>query len=337
VIRLEFGRKSAADDARDAYREHLHSEDDRRLKTVRFTDELPAEDERELETQAAADRAEKQASYRQTDLTRGEKQRFDLSRDGLNVFKLRSIKGMAQAEGLEDWTAHVDPTLTTSEHKEVIERAAQQQTGADGDRERSDEQRAHDLAAQAGGGDCDHARGHCRHGDPEACEFLAGECGFSEEEVEQLMSDMEPQEPDSGQLTFQDLTGAEKGALSRSWNGYKAAVAVLDRHLADVAEAFAHAEQAAAAISNIEGNLPDGTEEFRRLRQHHDTLAELAEEHVGGRWADGRADLDSADDPDAITTRPTAAEETAEEATVRGGASDPAAGLTHAESGDNNA
>lgn len=49
-----------------------------------------------------------------------------------------------------------------------------------------------------------------------------------------------------------------------------------------------------------------------------------------------REHLHVADDSDAITTRPTAAEEAAEEATVRGGASDPAAGLTHAESGDPN-
>lgn len=276
---IEFGTMAEANDVREEYDELLCPvDDDRRRKTVAFVSDVDDHLLQELQTRAAAGRAERQGGGGQVSLTDSERDRIDFSADRASVPWARSIKGIARAAGVDDWTAFVDPTLTVDEHREVMERAARDESGARMDAERTDEQRAADLQAQAGGGDCEHARGHCEHGDPDACEFLREECGLDEDDVGVLL------EEDGSATTYRDLDGATKGALSRAWQGYKVGVRRLPGILDDLSEELRETERAAAAIRAIESGIEDeSTGEFEALRGHHERLGDLADEHAGPR------------------------------------------------------
>lgn len=224
---VEFGRKDAADAVREEYPDALCSDDDRRLKTVRFSSDAPEHVVEEAQRQADQSRADRESGPGQADLTDHERERLDFSRGRANVLHARSVKAIATSEGVDDWTAHYDPTLTVDEHRGVMERAASEGGGRRLDAETSATARAGEAAAKAEAGECDHARGHCEHGDPEACEFLRERCGFDEADVEALVG------ADDGD----DLPGRIHGARSQLWQQYQIGVA--------------NAKEAAAAINEI--------------------------------------------------------------------------------------
>jgi hypothetical protein len=177
--------------------------------------------------QADQSRAARESGPGQLDLTDHERDRIDFSKSRASVPHARSVKAIARDEGVDDWTAHYDTTLTVDEHRQVMEQAAQEGGGRRLDEETSATERAGQAAAQAEAGECDHARGHCEHGDPEACEFLKERCGFDDEDVDALVG------ADDGD----DLPGRIHGARTQLWQQYRIGVA--------------NAKEAAAAINEI--------------------------------------------------------------------------------------
>ncbi len=268
---IEFGSKDGADSFREEFDEWVCPvDDDRRLKTVALMSDTPESVVEHAETEAAAGRGEREGDGGQVDLTDRERDRLDFSKGRANVMWARSIKGIARSEGVDDWLAHVDPSLTVDEHRDVMARAARDDRG----RRLDAEETADEKLARAEGGQCDHARGHCEHGDPDACEFLTEACGYDKDEIQSLLSDF-----GEDVTEFDDLPGEVKGALSRAWQGYRIGVGLLADLLDDVAEEMARTEEAAAAIAAIETRLPDETSEFRALAAHHEHLADLARNH----------------------------------------------------------
>ncbi|MCD2202756.1 hypothetical protein [Halobacterium sp. KA-6] len=116
------------------------------------------------------------------------------------------------------------------------------------------------------GEECDHARDHCEHGDPDACEFLSDACGYDDEEVAAILDENDPD-------SEQDIEGEAAGALGRAWQGYKAAIARLAQEIDDALEAKRNAEQAAAAINAIRADHGQEPIELERLEELSDRLA----------------------------------------------------------------
>lgn len=271
---IEFGSKDVADQFREEHEEYLCSvDDDRRLKTVAVIDGTPMTVVERAEIEAAASRGERESDGGQLALTENERDQLDFSAESASVPWAKSIKGIARSEGVDDWLAHVDHSLTVDEHREVMERAGRDDRGRRLDVEES----ADEKLARAEGGQCDHARDHCEHGEPEACEFLTEACGYDESEIQSLLSDFE-----NGEVSFEDLPGEVQGALSRAWDGYQIGVGRLTRILDEAAEELARTEQAVEAIAAIEARLADDkTEEFRALAGIHDRVQTLADAHSG--------------------------------------------------------
>lgn len=241
---IEFGSRTEANEAREMLDdEHLTDRYDRRFSTIEVTDDVPQELLEELEDLAAVSRAEQEAGPGQADLTDGERRRFDFSREGVNVPKLRSIKAIMLDAGVSDWTAHVDPTLRVEEHHEVAERAAQEGGGDRLDAEDSDDEVRARQRRQAEGARCDHALDFCAEGDGDACDFLVDVCGFDRDEAEQLVAASDGDDP--------ELTGEAYGALSKLWNQYKTGIS--------------DAKAAAAGINGVREEFDQEPLEFSEL------------------------------------------------------------------------
>lgn len=221
--RIEYGTKAAADQARDKHVDWLCSEDDKRLKTVAFSSDTPEHVLEQERLQAQEGRGERSEGAGQVALSDHEKDQIDWSEGRASVPHARSVKGIAAAEGVDDWMAYYDPTLTVDEHRDVMERAARE-SGRQTDTE-DVEQRAAEAAKAAQSEQCDHARDHCKRGDPDACEFLTEACGFEDEEVDAILDDGE------------EIPGRISGALSQLWTRYQIGLA--------------NAKEAAAAINEI--------------------------------------------------------------------------------------
>ena len=179
--RIEYGSKDAADAARERHSEYLCTDDDRRLKTVAYSSDTP---DSVLETErieAADGRGERTDGPGQVPLSDSERKQIDFSQKRANTAHARSVKGIAQSEGVEDWVSYYDGTLTVDEHREVMDKASRESGARSG--EESAQKKAGRAARAAQSSRCDHARGHCENGDPEACEFLTQTCGYSEEEI----------------------------------------------------------------------------------------------------------------------------------------------------------
>jgi hypothetical protein len=292
---IAFGSKQAADAFREDHDEWLCPvDDDKRKKTVAVVSDAPDHIVERAELAAASGRSERSGDGGQIPLTDSERDRIEFSEGRASVPHARSVKGLARSEGVDDWLAYYDAQLTVDEHREVMERAAQEGGGRRLDEDRSADDRLGDAEA-AMGGQCDHARGHCEHGDPDACEFLIEACGMDEDDVQLLLSDYQSE---NELLSYEELEGELKGALGRAWAGYSVAVKRLPSLLEEVRQEFEHAEQAAAAIYAIEKPLTDkGTEDFEALASHHERLRDLADDHADRLH--GQPDDDDLDgDPD---------------------------------------
>ncbi|PSP38279.1 hypothetical protein BRC71_06290 [Halobacteriales archaeon QH_7_65_31] len=265
---MEFGTLAEANEVREEHAEIVCPlDDDRRLTSVAFVSDVDPETRQTLETRAAASRGDRESGPGQVALSDGERDRLDFTRDNVNVPKYRAIKGIATEAGVDDWLAHADRTLVVDEHRELMERAARDEQGQRMDAERSDEQRAEDLVQQAGGGDCEHARGHCEHGDVEACEFLHDRCGYDESDVQSILGDFEGENS--------ELSGAQLGALSRAWSGHIAAVNALNGLLARLREEWSHAQQAARAINDIRSSAGQEPLHFEELEERQAQLTDI--------------------------------------------------------------
>ncbi|MFC6734879.1 hypothetical protein [Halolamina salina] len=263
---IEFGTKGGADAARDEHGEYVCPvDDDRRLKTVAFVDDTPDHVRDQLEAGAQTGRAEREEGAGQAELTDGEKNRVGPFVEENNYLKAASVKALLRDNGVSDWEAWYGPELTVDEHRNSVLPKAQQAGGGDRIENEGPDRDAAARAEKAAGEQCDHARDHCEHGDPEACEFLRESCGMDDDEVSALLSD----EPRAAE---EEISGEALGALGRAWQGYKAGVSRLDQELSDAVDAKANAEQAAAAINAIRANHGQEPMEFERLEELSDEL-----------------------------------------------------------------
>lgn len=310
---FDFGSRDAANAVRDDHGEHLTDAYDRRYSTVEVADDAPEHVVEDIRARVFDSRESENKTPMAGELSESEREAIrDVGgfTQHASTLNWRKAKGVFQREGATDkWRDALGFMADYEDPQEGAEAWIQQARKADATKgtagasggARDDgmqglnaDQKAADAARTAMSEHCDHAEKVCRHGDPEACEALQQECGLSEEDVGQIMGSEADDDP-GGQTTFEDLTGTQKGALSRAWNGYKAAVGTLDRHLSEVREAFEHAEKAALAIDAIEEQIDDqDTDEFRRLAEHHRTLAQLCEDHSTPNH--GQPDVDESDE-----------------------------------------
>jgi len=284
--RIEFGTKSAADEVRDEFSDYLCPDDDRRLKAVRLVSDAPESVVDAVETQALESR---EAETRSHTVELSQSQRDRISEvggfDGLaTTFNWRSAAGTFAREGVSD--QFDDAIGSLADYDDPVEGAEEwiadaresdatqgTQTASGGARDAGEEdvqqaQRAAEASRTAQSEQCDHARGHCKSGEPEACEFLTDVCGYDESEAERLLSgSVTPQTPDDegddppeqtqlvtvggGDLPEMDVTPEQATALSRSWQGYKGAVGTLERGLDDLREEVRNGRQAMRAINSI--------------------------------------------------------------------------------------
>lgn len=279
---VEFGTKSGADAARDEHAEYVCPvDDDRRLKTVSFVDDTPDRVRDQLEAGAATGRAERAEGSGQADLTDAEKNRIGPFTGSNNYLKAASVKALLRDNGVSDWEAWYDSELSVDEHRSSVLPQAKQAGGGDRIENEGPDHAAAARAEEAANSECDHARDHCEHGDPGACEFLRESCGLDDDEVSALLSD----EPRSDE---EPISGESAGALGRAWQGYKAGISRLDQELSHAAEAKDNAEQAAAAINAIRADHGQEPMEFERLEELSDEL-----QHEGKEAHDARGHVET--------------------------------------------
>lgn len=332
---IKFGTKTTADAIRDELEDHLSTTDDRRLKEVVFSSDAPDYVIDQARQQALDSRAEQEEGTGQAPLTEHERGQIDFSEARASVPHARSVKGIAASEGVSDWLAHYDPTLTVDEHRDVMERAGREGGG----RRREDTESATEKAGRAArrtqDEGCDHARGHCENGDPEACEFLTQTCGYSKDEVSQLLDETttetttEQQElvtVGGGGFPEMEVSPGTAGALSRSWQGYRGAVSRLETELADVREAVINARQAMQAINSIRDRHGQDPLHPNRLHDLLEALGEMPADIPEVRSLEHYQDLSKPDRETVI--------ETDDQRTLSGEQADPQARLAGGEQGE---
>jgi len=254
---VEFGSKAEADAIRESHGKWLCSEDDRRLKTVRFSSDIPDDKLRYLEGEAAESTADRKKGLGQVPLTDAERDHIDFSKGRASVPHARTVKSVAVDEGVDDWLSYYDPTLTTSEHAQVMRDARESGGAVEGaDVEETDAETRPRQHQQAKSSECDHAEDHCRHGDPDACEFLQERCGFGDDRVADILDDQEG-DPAKG-----ELPGPVYGALKGLWTQYRAGIG--------------EAKDAAAGINEIRTQFGQDAMAFDELGEREITKESLS-------------------------------------------------------------
>jgi hypothetical protein len=285
TIEFELGSRDEANQFRDKLPDGSTTDKyDRRHKTVKVLEGALSESQLNDLTQAQAEaEAEEAEKFGQSDLTEHEKDQL-LTRSDFSTgqwFHARSAKAILQGKGVDDWLSFYDPELSTDEHRELAERAKQEEGGQRMDEEGRAGKEAQEIADALAGsksGQCENAEKWCIEGDEDACEFLQEECGLDELEIEQLQSGLEeldedPAEvlgagPDEPSVDLEpsaeplidltpensadeqtdgaegELPGPALGALSKAWNAYRAS-------RAEAEEAREQAEKWASVINGI--------------------------------------------------------------------------------------
>ncbi|MFD1588706.1 hypothetical protein ACFR9U_17140 [Halorientalis brevis] len=267
---VKFGSLSAANQAREDYADHLCPDDNRSHKTVTFRSDTP-DDVLEAARRDADDSREGSTSGYATDLTDREKDQIDFSE--VHISKARRAKGIFLDEGVTDWLSYWSEDLQTEgEQRQAAQRAARDERGKRMDEETDPQEKAAEGSRKAKSESCDHAAGHCAHGDPEACEFIANECDLDPDRVlarrepaprppadpdeKELPEHHEPQNDPSERVEptpaeAAALSDRERGAISRAWQGYQGAVEALSESLETVRDEWENAQQAAKAVNSI--------------------------------------------------------------------------------------
>ncbi|WP_159900757.1 hypothetical protein [Salinirussus salinus] len=274
--KVEFGTRDAANSFRDEHEEHLCPvDDDRRRKTVALTSDTPEAVVEKARRQAEQARAERTEGPGQIGLSDAEKDDLDFSET--NIMHARSAKGIARGQGVDDWLAYYDPTLSVDEHREVYATAAKEGGGRRLDAEESATEKAGRAAAAAESEECDHAAGHCANGDPDACEFIREQCGMDPDRV---LARREPEPPEIPEKPAavdggEEITGQAAGAMKRAWQGYHGAMAAVDDALAELREEWENAQQAGNAINEIRGDHGQPPLHFENLEAAQADLMDL--------------------------------------------------------------
>ena len=281
---VEFGSMEAADRAREQHAEHVCPiDDDKRRKTVAFVSDTPEPLLQRIEAEATEDRAEGNQRSNTAELTDRERDKIgDL--DGFDrtttTMSWASAKGVFEREGLGDQFRDAIGYLTDyedpAEGAEQYVREYQEGGSGGGSRDVGEEditarQRDANAAAREQEEGCDHARDVCEHGDPQACEFLTDACGYDEDEVDEILG----AEDDPADAPPDEIEGKAAGALSRSWGGYRGAIAELGDALDQVEEAWANATDAAEAINGIRARHGQDAMHFDALEVANADLLDL--------------------------------------------------------------
>ena len=288
---IEFGSKAAADSVREQFEEYLCPvDDDKRLKTVAFTSDTPEGVLQQAEAQAEETRAEdRQGAVMAGPLSESTREKIK-EHDGFSktntTMSWRRAKGVYQREGhpgrfFESISAladYDDPKEgAEAEIRDRRQGAAKHGTSSisgemnRGEEDIKEDRRMADAAQTVQSEGCDHARDHCEHGDPEACEFLQNACGFDESEVSELLT-----VTDGGREEIErEITGQAAGALKRSWQGYQGATADLSEAIEDVTEKWENAQQAAKAINAVRENHGQDPIHFEKLEGANADLQDL--------------------------------------------------------------
>jgi hypothetical protein len=293
---IEFGSQGAANAAREDWSEYVCPvDDDERQLTVAFASDTPEDVLDAIRVEAQESRTEDRQQSRSEALTEDERERIsDLGgfQGRPTTFSWRSAKGVFAREGMLDKFRDALGALTDyDDPAEGAEAWIQNRRESDatkgtsgasggsrdaGDEEQRQQRRANRAARQARGGNCDRAHDFCEDGQEDACQYLREVCGYDEDEVRTILNDRaESEETDlvtvgGDRFPEMEVTPEEAGALNKSWNGYRAAIARLSEDVGDLRKAIVDARQAARAINGIrEGS---GVEEM-----HFDRLHELLE------------------------------------------------------------
>ncbi|CAI49751.1 uncharacterized protein NP_7044A (plasmid) [Natronomonas pharaonis DSM 2160] len=190
VTEVEFGRLDYARQARDELpNEALDVDDDGREK--RLIVDKDAIDRRTMsrvEGLAADSRDSARGDmHGQAELTQSERNQLDFSRT--TIPEARTAKASLQSEGVDDWVAHFDPTLTTSEMADKARDSAiggGQRMDAE-DSVRAQDRRHAEAFREVQGQAERRARDGCEQGFEDACDQLVEEFGFERAEAEQLL------------------------------------------------------------------------------------------------------------------------------------------------------
>lgn len=195
--KVQFGTLDAANQWRDDNDQHLHEADKRTTKTVSILPDAPESVIEDASTEATISTSQHK-TYGQAKLSDRERDQLE-DRDGWtwgqHGFQAMSAKALLQEEGGTPWIDYYDHTLEVDEHLSVVESAEDMAVmegtrgpgeGRD-DSEKSEAEIAEDLD-RATGEACNHAEEGCRDGHNEACEVLLEDCGWTEEEIEQVIA-----------------------------------------------------------------------------------------------------------------------------------------------------
>ena len=189
--RIEFGSRNDAGDIRDDLPEEaLLESDDGREKTLKIdTSALDQRTLRRVKGEAAVSRDDARGNmHGQESLTESEKKRLDFTET--SVPEARTAKASLLAEGVSDWTAYFDPSLTTSEMADLA-RSTQASGGArmdTADTQRAQDRQAAGMRREVQSQQAKRAREGCEDGFEEACDQLVEEHGFSRQEAESLLA-----------------------------------------------------------------------------------------------------------------------------------------------------
>jgi len=129
--KVEFGRLQDARQVRNdpLLSSFLAAADDGRSPTVVLKDGIPDSALSKIRGEAAESRQHERQEAGQIPLTDEERRQVDFSQPGVNVPKARSIKGIAENEGVDDFLQFADFTLTVDENRTLLERAQREERG----------------------------------------------------------------------------------------------------------------------------------------------------------------------------------------------------------------
>jgi len=183
VPEVEFGQRQVANSVRERLSGFLADNDSRRSKTVELKDAVPDEMVQRVQEEAADSRQAEADEAGQASLSDRERKDIDFSREGVNVPFARSVKGIAQNEGVSDWLQFADFELTVDENRRVLAEASNEERNRSDlgkSQEKRDIQRAADnkrkRRKQAEG-----AKQPAFEGDSDAADFLRDEQRFEDD------------------------------------------------------------------------------------------------------------------------------------------------------------
>lgn len=179
---VKFGQRQVANDVRNRLDGFLDEDDDRRSTTVKLQGRVPDSLIQRVREEAADSREAEAQKSGQAGLSDRDRKEIDFSKDGVNVPFARSVKGIADSEGVEDWLQFADFSLTVDENRNVLERAGREERGARG-RGRTDERTQLQKGKQAKRQrrqQAETAKQPAFEGDTDAVEFLREEERFED-------------------------------------------------------------------------------------------------------------------------------------------------------------